>query len=474
MSANKWVPQERNYEKEFAALLAQNPEQNVSLHPLSSDWKAAQTKSKQPAKQTKQAATAAEATFDDPLSAGASSRNNNDDFIDPLTAAASRLEEEQVQNLVFETARMSISLKKEKDAFMNWNVKKAQILKKYTTDRKLPVVSKIVDENEGDPKVVSSADRVKLRLEQLEREEQTSVEYMTQDRVIKYLETLDDDLKDFWAKGNRVEALKIAIKCAKSLGENSVPQFYPSVFVLVSQVLDTFGKLVFERLRSRSEEVDPITGKPATRLPDNFSADDVSEEAKETCRNWFFKIASIRELLPRLYVEMSILKCNLFLSDDLNRIKSDLVRLARGIRGIGDPLVAMCARCYLARKGYEILPNYKEHLHILVDDFFFVQRQWDNEDFQKTLKSQGMEMKDYLDLYTPALEMMMEIVGHNADEKIFHTVLEKYEASCNKSFVLNTIISSFEAHIVSNSASLLVFLIKESDDSTTPKVPRVL
>lgn len=49
-------------------------------------------------------------------------------------------------------------------------------------------------------------------------------------------------------------------------------------------------------------------------LPNDFSPDMVPESAKETCLNWFYKIASIRELVPRIYVELALIKSYDFIS----------------------------------------------------------------------------------------------------------------------------------------------------------------
>ena len=51
-------------------------------------------------------------------------------------------------------------------------------------------------------------------------------------------------------------------QCAKLLADTNVIQFYPSKFVLITDILDTFGRLVYERLRTKSLYISPGSSKP--------------------------------------------------------------------------------------------------------------------------------------------------------------------------------------------------------------------
>lgn len=125
---------------------------------------------------------------------------------------------------------------------------------------------------------------------------------ISQSQYVAKVKEMQKRLIASWEQGQKVEALRIAIKCVKLLADtDTAPQLYPCVFVLVSEVLNAFGQLVFDRVCAQASEDD--NGQPlAEPLGAHFTSSDVNVQASETCRNWFYKSACIRELLPRMYM----------------------------------------------------------------------------------------------------------------------------------------------------------------------------
>lgn len=231
----------------------------------------------------------------------------------------------------------------------------------YSKD-KFPNIASIISAVKAQTVV---ADKVKYRLEQLDHFDDGSMRHMmdlTQQEYIQRFDQLKQELIQSWHSDQRVKALKIAIQCAKMLADTSVLQFYPSQYVLITDILDVFGKLVYERLRSKAAGA---PGASATALQRE------REAARDTCQNWFYKIASIRELLPRLYLEMAIFKCYQFLTASQQETEQLLLRLTSQLRGIADPLVSTYVRCYLVRVGVPVTPS-KEYIRDNFNDLFIM------------------------------------------------------------------------------------------------------
>jgi len=149
-------------------------------------------------------------------------------------------------------------------------------------------------------------------------------------------------------------------------------------------------------------------------LTENFTSDQVPESGKETCRNWFFKIASIRELIPRFLVETAILKCYSYLTN--REYTQALIRLTKMVRGIGDPLVAAYARAYLCRVGMAVAPESTTHLMPNFTDYLSTLSQLNADSVQNVLAVQRLNLTAYLNLFVPAVEWILQCIAHQAPE----------------------------------------------------------
>lgn len=138
----------------------------------------------------------------------------------------------------------------------HWNSRRQSILSKYTTAEKLTIVSSFLHGGELVKTQITFSEKVKNRLEQLDDFDDGSVRRvndLTQQEFQYRIQELNSELIQAWKTDQRVKALKIAIQCTKVLADTSVISFYPSQFVLITDILDNFGKLVYERLRTKAE-----------------------------------------------------------------------------------------------------------------------------------------------------------------------------------------------------------------------------
>ncbi|XP_041671103.1 VPS35 endosomal protein-sorting factor-like isoform X1 [Cheilinus undulatus] len=348
--------------------------------------------------------------------------------------------------------------------FEPWSAKRGEILARFTTTEKLSINLCMGSDRGKAPSPGSSAvsEKVRTRLEELddlEEGSQRELLNLSQQDYANRIEELNQSLKEAWASDQKVKALKIVIQCSKLLSDTSVIQFYPSKFVLITDILDTFGRLVYDRIWTMCSDPRP--------LPDSFTVDDVNDTAKETCLNWFFKIASIRELLPRLYVEAAILKCNRFLNK--SGIQETLPRLTSMIRGIGDPLVAAYTRAYLCRVGMEVAPQLKDSLNRNFFDLLGTFRQISGESVQNQLVQQRVEVPEYLTLYSPAINWILQCIAYRAPEALLTEMMERCKKLGNNALLLNSVMRAFRPEFVAARATDFISMIKDCDEAGFPK-----
>lgn len=299
---------------------------------------------------------------------------------------------------------------------------------------------------------------------------------MTQQEYIRQLEELHSSLERAWDGGERVLSIKLAIKSCKLLQETTVGKFYPSLFVLVAEVLDSFGDRVFNRILAKAEEGyvgSSARGKSKRkpRLPRNWTEDDISVEAKETCRNWFYKISSIRELLPRIYMECCLLKSLRFLCpQDMKKV---VARLSDMCRGIGDPLERVYAQFYISRCASIV--GVPSNASAMVMDYAFGTGEYWGDGMKERLRSMDVDIEEYCHLQSPAVGWIAADAGRSSDKSLFTALLKRYrDYGGGNLMLLWHILDKFPPVHYSHNAAAMIELIKMSKPGKEISVMDVL
>ena len=144
---------------------------------------------------------------------------------------------------------------------------------------------------------------------------------------------------------------------------------------------------------------------------ENFDFSQVPDKVKEISRNWYQKVTCIREVLPRIYLELSVVASARYMNRKVHQ--GDLIRLAKMCRGIAEPLCCSYTCAYLARVGNQIDPSNKEYLLLLVEHLFKL--------YDMTVKKGHafLQPDQYKILFDPPIDWLMQCIGYQADRDLF-------------------------------------------------------
>jgi len=397
-------------------------------------------------------------------------------FVDPLSGSAPESLSSADKKLVNHFEKMVLrgaSDEAVEAAAKEWDAYKMLIMKKYacttTSTITLSAASDIISRSvKARGKSLTS-----VHLEELddpEKNTEEEVKVVSQQEYVMRLRELNNEIAQAWQQNERVTALKLSIKVARLLSDTSVPQFYPTLFILVTDIMDTLGHLVWERIKRKAEFDDE--GNLIQLLPEGFTCIDVPREAKETCNNWFYKIGSIRELLPRIYLEMAIFRSRHFLHENPLNVCQ---RLSLMIRGLADPLASAFAHLYLARCAQALIPYDTAGFLITgLSDYITLFRRVLSVNLGSNMMKSYGEKRMYIHLVEPVIEWITRCIFNHADqERIIH-LLRDFGVQLNEwkltqsihpvSVLVHFLLKQLPARVVSTHALGLLKLVESSVD----------
>ncbi|TYI96684.1 hypothetical protein E1A91_D01G090500v1 [Gossypium mustelinum] len=396
---------------------------------------------------------------------------NNEEFFDPLRAPDSKASVETVDGHDFESSSNGND-----DSFpvqtKEWTSFKRFLMQRFPVSKMISVSSMsntIVRSGKAHEKSSSST-----HLEELDDPQkfsETDTKVITQQEYVSRLHELKDEINRAWHSEDRVKSLKLSIKVSRLLMDTSVSNFYPTLFVLVTDVLNMLGDMVWERIRQKAEFAEDGARLCSLRA-ENFRASDVPIDAKETCYNWFCKVGSIRELLPRIYLELAIFPCWRFL---IEQPAESLQRLVMMTRGIGDPLASAYCRLYIAHHAQKLPSHDTGYLITCLNDITLIFTR-----ISSTKESAhgcfADSKRSLISLMEPSVEFIMKCILNDASQRRAGKVLvelglgrsqeELFGGSPCVSIVLHHLLKELPIDIVSFHAVDILHLIKCSNDNS--------
>ncbi|CAK7324574.1 unnamed protein product [Dovyalis caffra] len=354
-------------------------------------------------------------------------KNENNDFFDPLRGVDAEAST-SVEKAAININNSPVSSKE-------WTSFKRFLMQKFPVTKMISIASS----SSMSDVIIKSSTALRKSSESTHLQEaddprrisQDDVKVITGQEYVSRLHGLKDEINRAWHAEDRVTALKLTIKVAKLLMDTSVLQFYPTAFVLATDVMDMLGDMVWKRIQQKAE----------------FSEDGTL-----------------------LYLELAILPCWRFL---LDRPLDSLQRLVMMARGVVDPLASAYCRLYMAHCARKLpLSDIAGHLITCVNDIEILLMR--HLSVKETLHGLFAGKKSLLlSLMEPTIDYIMKCIFENSSQSQVDSVLLELGLGSNPdlfgsspcvSLVLHHLLKELPTEVVRSNFVGILHLIECSED----------
>ena len=175
-----------------------------------------------------------------------------------------------------------------------WNQKRTKIMRDFEKE----FGDMEVFLNEGGDRDIDRPIKMgkgKSRLDQIIKNKESKpggskIASINADEFQNQFKKLKKKMMQFWGKEDKVACLKICIQCAKLLNDTSTPEFYPQKFMIITEILDEFGTMVFDRMKKLSLLDQGVINWQGV-IDNEIDFRNTPDFVKQKTNNWFLKCA---------------------------------------------------------------------------------------------------------------------------------------------------------------------------------------
>ena len=321
---------------------------------------------------------------------------------------------------------------------VNWLSLKKNLMDLFCNNFNMEVKSLYSFDFSDDLKKSYQIEKGRSRLDELDQNK-NDFDVVTSGQFVSKMEVIKREMMQKWEREDKVGTLKIIIQCTKMLNDVFTPKFYTHKFLLIADILDNFARLVYERILKLSFG--------SNKLIDfsNINPTIGTQAAKDVCANWIYKCCCIRELLPRIYIDISFLGIFKFIMTD-QELEQKILTISKMIRGISHPLIAFYVSMYLTKITLQLFPKSKQFMYILLTNLSKFKL---DDQIIKTLNYDNITIDELKKVLDPCVEWVCYCICKNMSGKDFKNLMKVYDLSKDYFILKGIIIHSPAKYIFS-------------------------